>query len=92
MSKCARSHCGDLQRLTRGAVLSYANVAGIIRVYWEITCFKVHIAGRWNGVEAQDLDWYRQYFGVCEELLLDNAGGEARGAGLVEAVGKEGHP
>lgn len=33
------------------------------------------------------LDWYQQSFGVCEELWLDNAGGEARGAGVVEAVG-----
>lgn len=33
---------------TKGAGLDYANVAGIIRVYREITCFKVHIASRLN--------------------------------------------
>lgn len=40
--------CSGLSMPTKGAGLDYANVAGIIRVYREITCFKVHIASRLN--------------------------------------------
>lgn len=80
-------------KLTRGAGLGYANVAGIIRVYLEITRFQVHIARRWKWRGGSGLDGYRQsFFMARESLRLDDVGGEARGAGLVEVLGKDWAP
>lgn len=79
----------DSLKLTRGAGLGYANVAGIIRVYLEITTFssphrfEVELAWR-LGVGLVPA--------VLFTLRLDDVGGEARGAGLVEVLGKDWAP
>lgn len=78
----------DLQKLTRGAGLSYANVAETIRVHREITCLKVHIAGRLSSTEDQGWIDTGGLLRVCEKFTLHEVGEQARGASLVRASGQ----